>query len=115
MYRVTTRQYFELVDACRKARNPGLCNYADSSGPECVVGQLAAARGVPLANLLKWMGTWVRNAPSLNFIEEDKAKLRDFPSGLLGDLQEVWDVKVTGQKANDELVAYLNGYVEIYD
>lgn len=100
---LTPEQKAELRLAIEKAEGPGRCSYvnADKTGPQCVIGQLLALRGVDTQTLCTIKGTiggllnykddledpWHTTTGSV----EVQAALAGFDVGLLRELQNEWD------------------------
>lgn len=97
---ITPAQQAELLAAVEKAEGPGECQYQMEGEPCCVIGQLAAARGVSIRRLKNldnldngsigsFTTTVQRRYPAWESLRKD---LKGFPRALLVEMQQSWDL-----------------------
>lgn len=87
---LTEAQKNNLLLAINKAEGFGLCRYTKDMGtqPNCVIGQLAAIHGIPMAEILTWRG---KGIDYIGLMLPFNSPLRSYPLDLLIALQKRWD------------------------
>lgn len=113
---LTPKQVKNLHTAIDRAEGKGVCRYATEIGdgvvPRCIVGQLGALEGIPPEEMERWGTETCNNV--LTFWDNAKP-LREYPLGLLRDLQIQWDTKVgTEAIARRTMHVKVDDYVESY-